>query len=1172
MSSSCPSEAILRDLLENRLGTEEDAAVAAHVETCLACQQVLEQLTSQAFKVHPTDSQTISFAAFRVGAASSGDLPLTEPPQSPSALDPVRALVDDRGPPPIPGFEVLAEVGRGGMGVVYQAHDLGTNRLVALKMLLHGDFATPDQLARFRLESELAARVQHPGVVQVYHVGTLGGRPYLSMEWIEGPSLGQVLKATPNLSSDDAARLMRQIAEATHAAHQGGVIHRDLKPANILLQDRGPESAHATAAARPLADRFVPKIADFGLARFQQEETELTQTGTLLGTPAYMAPELFRVGGKVAGPRSDVYSLGVMLYEMLTGRVPFQGASPIDLLLNAESGACPTPRELISSVPPDLEIVCLKAMAREPERRYATAGEFAEDLRRFLHHEPIHARQVGRWERLRLWAKRRPAIAALAASLAAALVLGFVGIATALGYALAGWDHAAHQERVALLARDEARQGQEREATLRGQAEAALYFSRIAQAELRWRANDLAAAQRLLAACPPARRGWEWRYLRGLLDSACWRANADQAPQQWHKGTGWVQDIAYTPDGTRLLSAGGGSLFDGDTQARVPSQILVWNAHNGTLQRKLPNVPRTLLQLAVSRDGHMVAALQDDGVIRRWRLDSGEEGPPLRDVESRGALRFAADNRLYFIGFSDLPPGAQEPRRVRFRLWDVDMGKTLWSQERADAFFKAAAFSGDGQRVAVSVVPAEGHRGWVQVYDVASGQCWHERELPGWAIPITLNATGDRLALFQDRLQVWPVGGTAPLWQAVESATPLALTFAPDGTTLAIGLADRSVRVRDAASGMERGYWRGHAGRVNALAYDPQGRRLACGSQQVGELLVWDLSRNQEALVLPDAPGAGRSAEGLYFADQGKTLVVASPGAPLAWVNLAAGQTARGHRWPLQSRWLTPASLVATTEDGRVVAGVVDGLAAVGVWDAAQGTEITRLAGLNAVIQRVAIDRTGKRVAAIGTRPRPGGGLTREVVVWELPESRVVWRLTFQTNVLQASLAMSPDGTHIALDSPVEVEPSGAEAPNVLAAPLRVINVNAGRTAWTAGQHRAVLRGLAFNHAGTRLIGGDARGHIILWDVQTGRMLAEVRNGPAEAFAFSPDGSRVAAADREQVGLLDASTLQTLLELGGLPPRPSDDGYNPAVVWSADGRRLAAIRHRGLVAVWDAAP
>jgi tetratricopeptide (TPR) repeat protein/tRNA A-37 threonylcarbamoyl transferase component Bud32 len=298
-------------------------------------------------------------------------------------------------PDVIAGYEILGVLGRGGMGVVYKARQRGLDRTVAIKMILAGAHAGAEEIARFHTEANAVAQLQHPNIVQIYEVGEEAGCPYFSLEFVDGVSLTQKLAGTP-LPPREAARLAEPLARGMHWAHQRGIVHRDLKPGNVLLTADG-----------------TPKITDFGLAKRVEADSSQTRTGAVLGTPSYMAPEQAMGKTREVGPAADVYALGAILYEMLTGRPPFRAATMMETLLQVQYEEPLAPCRLNSQVPADLETICLKCLEKMPSKRYGTALDLAEDLRRFQAGEPIVARPIRTWERVAKWARRRPTAAAL---------------------------------------------------------------------------------------------------------------------------------------------------------------------------------------------------------------------------------------------------------------------------------------------------------------------------------------------------------------------------------------------------------------------------------------------------------------------------------------------------------------------------------------------------------------------------------------------------------------------------------------------------------------------------------------------------------------------------------------------------------------------------------------
>jgi serine/threonine-protein kinase len=381
-------DARLRTLLEDLLnggGTPE--------EVCRSCPELLAKVRAGWQRLRALEAE---LGQLFPDAAAPPAVPNEGVPSATAALPDVR------------GYAVEGLLGHGGMGVVYKARHLRLNRPVALKMLLAGIHARPQELERFLREAEAAAGLRHPNIVQVHDVGDVDGRPYFTMEFVAGGSLTQRLAGTP-LPPRRAAALLVTVAEAIHVAHQHGIVHRDLKPSNILLTPDG-----------------TPKITDFGLARRLEGGDGLTLSGAVVGTPGYMAPEQARGDTRAVGPAADVYALGTILYECLTGRPPFKAATAAETVQQVISQDPVPPSRLNLKLPRDLETICLKCLQKDPGRRYPTAADVAAEVERFLKHEPIQARPPGRWERCLRWVRRRPAAAALLAAVGLLLAAGAV--------------------------------------------------------------------------------------------------------------------------------------------------------------------------------------------------------------------------------------------------------------------------------------------------------------------------------------------------------------------------------------------------------------------------------------------------------------------------------------------------------------------------------------------------------------------------------------------------------------------------------------------------------------------------------------------------------------------------------------------------------------------------
>jgi hypothetical protein len=433
---------------------------------------------------------------------------------------------------PVPGarvrylgdYEILEEVARGGMGIVYRAQQISLKRQVALKMILDGHLASPDEVQRFKAEAETAGNLDHPNIVPIYEVGAYENQHYYSMKWIAGPSVASQVRDLLQQPGKTAG-LLAMVARAVYHAHERGILHRDLKPANILLDEQGN-----------------PQITDFGLAKSLREaigNEALTRSGAILGTPDYMAPEQAR-GEKGLTLAVDIYALGAILYECLTGQPPFRNDNPLDTLLQVRNEEPIPPRRLNPAVPRDLETICLKCLGKDPRQRYHSAAELADDLDRFRQGMPIRARRVGTMERIRKWIRRRPAVAALAACM---LLLAFL----ALGMVLRQWRVAVEMRQAAQRLRAQEAQREREAAQAREEAERRLqqvqtleYIRNLTEAQRAFEEKKALRAADLLKDCPEKLRGWEWHYLhrQSQFELPSLRGHKEGTVRVWDASTG----------------------------------------------------------------------------------------------------------------------------------------------------------------------------------------------------------------------------------------------------------------------------------------------------------------------------------------------------------------------------------------------------------------------------------------------------------------------------------------------------------------------------------------------------------------------------------------------------------------------------------------------------------
>ncbi len=837
-------------------------------------------------------------------------------------------------------YELLEEIARGGMGVVFRARQVSLNRIVALKMILAGQFASSTDTQRFRTEAEAAANLDHPNIVPIYEVGEHEGQHYFSMKYVEGGSLASAgLRDQGSGIREErqrwAARLMEQVARAVHYAHQRGILHRDLKPANILLSFSPPKADSPSGV-----DSAVPMITDFGLAKRVSGDPGastagyLTRSGAIVGTPSYMSPEQ-AAGTKSLSTAADVYSLGAILYELLTGRPPFRGANELETLRQVTGQEPERPSSINTRVDRDLETICLKAMSKEASRRYASAEALSDDLQRYMTGEPIQARPVGQTERLWRWAQRNPTVATLGSAVATLLLIATIGSTIAALYIRGQRDELADKVRDEEIAKEKAEQ--ERDAKDKARAIANeqrdlaevreltarrnLYGAHVNLAWQAWEKPQVSRVLELLDRQRPAPgqldlRGFEWYYLwrqchsdRLTLRSRAESVNAvafspdgrilaaaggreitlwDPANGAelavFHGHTAVVTCLAFSPDGTTLASGGGGNEKEGrDFTVRL------WNVVERKPRRVLNGLTGAVTSIAFSANGELlVAGLNSQSEIAKlWNAETGVENFTL-PREARGgswrvAVALSPDNTVLVTGFSSGKSADS------FKLWDAAKGKRLSDVEGHRGFVNALAFlPGLGGVVAV------GHMdGSIEVWNVnESRRLCLIRGHKSDVMALAFDTSGRRLATAgrDQTIKLWEVVERGKFLRELETRSGhtdvvAAVAFSPDGREVATGSWDGTAKLWSSAGRQGWTPVKGTHDTLNprSVDFNRDGRLLAVADQS-GAIRIWDHAANKEG---PTLEGARRS---LALSPDGKCVATyCADGTVKVW-NLSDGQ------------------------------------------------------------------------------------------------------------------------------------------------------------------------------------------------------------------------------------------------------------------------------------------
>jgi WD40 repeat protein/serine/threonine protein kinase len=1012
-------------------------------------------------------------------------------------------------------YKLLEEIGEGGCGVVYVAEqEQPVRRRVALKVIKLG-MDTREVIARFEAERQALAMMDHPNIAKVLDAGaTETGRPYFVMELVKGVRITDYCDRN-NLATTERLSLFIPVCHAIQHAHQKGIIHRDIKPSNILvtLHDGVP----------------VPKVIDFGIAKATTnqrltDKTVYTAINQFIGTAAYMSPEQAELSGLDIDTRSDIYALGVLLYELLTGKTPFDskrlleaGLDEIRRIIREEEPPRPStristlagmeqtaiakrrhsePPKLLGIIRGDLDWIVMRCLEKDRTRRYDTATGLADDLQRHLTNEPIVARPPSAAYKLQKFARRNRTAFAAATVVVMALLLGVIVSTWQAVRANRAKTRAEQSETKAIAAQKEAERAQvaEKQARLRADAErdaAAhnLYMANMSLAQQAWDDNNMGQLQQVLEDTKDSPyRGFEWYY---------WQRQTHLALKTLRGHLAVVNSVAYSPDGQRIVT---GSF---DRTAKV------WDAVSGRELLTLKGHGDGITSVAYSPDGQRVVTGGYDETAKVWEAATGRELLTLRGHRAYvNSVAFSTDGQRIATGSGD----------ETVKVWDTASGLELLTLKMG-GMGACVAFSPDGQRIATGswFGPTTNRHSPAKVWDATTG-----REL---------------LTLQEDSGDIGSV------------------TFSPDGQRIMTGGGDRTAKVWDAATGRELLTLKGHADMIWSLAISRDGQRIVTGSRD-GTAKVWEAASGRELLTLK---GHGGWVHSVAFSPDGERIVTGSTdGTARVWDSLSAitAEETGGNRFTLRGHGGDVSSVKFSLDGQRIVTGSFDKTAK--VWEVASGRELSKVEG----VRSVALSPDGQRIV---TRSRDG-----TAKVWEAASGRELLTLKGHGGWVH-SVAFSPDGERIVTGSRDKT--------------AKLWEAASGRELLTLKGHAGLVWFVAFSPDNRRVVTGSADKTAKVWETASGRELFTLTK--VESVDISPDGQRIATTSwsdqtvkswsDQTVKIREAASggeMFTLTNVGFLAFSPDgqrivtmnwDNFHSTTKVWDAtSGRGLVTLKgHRG---------
>ncbi len=953
-------------------------------------------------------------------------------------------------------YDLQGVIARGGMGIVFRARQRSLNRLVALKLIRDGARASADDARRLRNEAEAVAHLDHPHIVPIHEVGEVNGCSFFSMKLVEGGNLAERLN---EYQSDQraAARLMATAARAVHHAHERGILHRDLKPSNILIDGQGQ-----------------PLVADFGLARRVEGDSELTQTGAVLGTPAYMAPEQATGRKGTVTKAADIHGLGALLYAILTGHAPFRGETPLETLQQVQEKVPEPPSAIRQSINRDLETICLKCLEKEPARRYGSALAVAEDLERWLTGRAILARPASHAERVWRLCRRHPRMSVMAAAVVALLIVSATGLvvaararltATRLGHEVRLHEHAERRRR---------------------------YVRDVQHASHRWEENQPARARALLDRHRPSpgeedSRGFAWYY----FDRLC-----SIQPETLTAHEGDVYCAVFSPDGKSLATAGHDKV------------VRIWNLESRATRLILGGHTDEINCVSFSADGRAIATASDDQTVKLWDATSGQ---------NRSTFAGHGDAVVAAVFTPDCRRVVSVARKGSLIVWDIETSHRRASFRIENGTVQSLAISPDGRFLAIGgdqavILSMVDHREVTRL--------GRERSQVN-CVAFSHNGKSLVTSGKDSAIKLWQTAGwhlkmTIP---GPEKAPVESVAFSPDDQTLAAVDINGGIHFFEPISGAKGRIASGQS-RLWSASFSPDGRSLATTSQD-GKIELWDFERSRTCIPVTISRS---SLTALAFSPDGEVIILADHSGRVHRHETRHGRLLDEKQFNSGKRtWR-----IAPSHDAKWLA--TDGESeAVTLWDLSSGLRMkdwpfngSFLAGSHSA---PSFSPNGKWLAQID--------LDNAIVLWDLANgaSKRLTRLELETaeskippGAFWQDPVFSPRGDCFTKRLP---GPGGPCLWDLVTASSRISHGDG---------HRVSLSSEAFSPDGAILATGGVDGRIILWDVKSLNPLAVLygHEGPVDCLAFSPDGRTLfSGGDDWLVHIWDLETQAELVTLRG---------------------------------------